>query len=197
MSKIAIYSVMFFESIVLLLSVVSNDDIRTHIRYDRVSLNTFNKYLAALDTSAKLNIFTLLPDRFIFEFVGYTVPGAHYIASFATYSLKNSLGYRPAWLATSLLEDKTTRSAAKHVSFLQFVLSVFGKDVSNVEALIGDNCNINQSIRLKMRVSLTACVSHCFQLAGWDILAEKENVISHVEHLMIKMRTSPISAKVL
>lgn len=176
-------------------SVVNNDDVRAHIRYDRISLNTFKTYLAALTTRVELKISTALPDRFALVFDGQTTPEAHYVAVFATYPNENASGYLAACLAMSPLEDETTHSAEEHVEFLRFVLSVFGKDVSNVVALIADNCNVNRSISTKMGVPLIGCASHRFQLAVKEILKEDEGVITQVKQLMTKLRTPLISAK--
>lgn len=53
------------------------------------------------------------------------------------------------------LNDETMPSAEEHVSFQKFVFSVFVKDVSNVVALISDNCIGNRSISKKWKRHLS------------------------------------------
>ena len=45
------------------------------------------------------------------------------------------------------------------------MLTLYGKNNSNVMCLIGDNCSVNQSIARTMDVPLIGCASHKFNLA--------------------------------
>lgn len=141
-------------------SVVNDSDVCTHTRYNGISMDTFKNHLTAIATHNKHNICTTLSDRFVFVFDKQTTPEAHYVAVFATYPLENSVGCHSACLAMSPLENETTHDADKHSRILNFELSVFGKDASNVATLIGNNCNVNRSISTKTGVQLKGCASH-------------------------------------
>lgn len=53
--------------------------------------------------------------------------------------------YRKVLLRVSPMNDETTQGATEHQSFLQWLLSVFGKDSTHVAALIGDNASTNKA----------------------------------------------------
>lgn len=114
------------------------------------------------------------------------MPEAHYVDVFATCSLETSDGYRSSFLTMSPLEDENANGADENVSLLHFVMSMFGVNVSNVVALIGDNRNVKRSISTSMETPLIGCASNCFQPALRKILAEDESVISPVKQMTLK-----------
>lgn len=143
-------------------SVVSSDDIRAHIKYGRILLNTFENHPHFLTTCVAHNIFLAFSDRFALVFDGQSTLEAHYVAVSATLPRKIAAGNRAVCLAMLLLKDETTHGAEEHVSFLQFISSVFAKEVFNVAALIEDSCSVSRSISKKMKVLSIGCASHRF-----------------------------------
>lgn len=67
--------------------------------------------------------------------------------------------------------------------------------MSSVIALIGDNCNVNQSVSNKLNIPLIGCSSHRLQLPVNDVLREHKTILKQVHVLMVKLRTPLISAK--
>ncbi len=65
------------------------------------------------------------------------------------------------FLAFSPFEDEESQNAQNHYDFTIFVLSVYEKTLSNVVALIGDNCNTNKAFANKMRCGFV----------GWPVIA--------------------------
>ncbi len=55
-------------------------------------------------------------------------------------------GYDSVLLAFSPFEDDLSQDADHHLSFMEFVLNLFGKSMDNVLALVGDNCSVNTSL---------------------------------------------------
>lgn len=93
------------------------------------------------------------------------------------------------------MEAKRDQGEDEHVGFIHFVLSVFGKGINNVVALVGDNCNVGKSICNKLNRPLIGCASYRFNLAVSDLLSDHNGTIQEVNSLMVKIRTSLLSAK--
>lgn len=91
------------------------------------------------------------------------------------------------------LQDETTPGADEYINFLNFLSSVHGKTMENVVAIIGDNCNVNQSISNKLSIPLIGCSSHRFQLAIKDFLQDYGQLLMQVHNPMVKLRTSLLS----
>lgn len=90
-------------------SVVNNNDVRAHIKYDRMSLNPLKNCLVAWTTCAEHSISFALLDPFVLVCDGQTTIEGHYSAMFAINPSKNAVGYCAACLATSLLYDEITQ----------------------------------------------------------------------------------------
>lgn len=93
------------------------------------------------------------------------------------------------------MNDEMTHGAEEHVSFLQFVSPVFGKDVSIVAALIGDNSSVSWSISKRMELPLIGYASLLLQLAVREIQQEDKFVISQMKQLMTELKAPSSSAK--
>lgn len=65
-----------------------------------------------------------------------------------------------------------TQGADEHIRFMNFVLIIFVKCFHNFFALIGDNFASNIAIANKIKLLLISCLSHCFQLAVNEFIAE-------------------------
>lgn len=152
------------DSLSLIVFVVYNNDVRAHIRYERIWVTTFKRYPAASSTRVAHNISLALPDRFALVFGRPTFPEARYVAVFTKFPSKNAADYCAACSVMSLLEDETTQGAEEDVCFLQFLFSVFEKDDSNVVALIGDNCSVDRGLSKWMGGPLYACELHGISL---------------------------------
>ncbi|KAG3107292.1 hypothetical protein PI124_g14164 [Phytophthora idaei] len=70
-------------------------------------------------------------------------------------------------------------------SFLPF----FGKNLSNVKFLVGDNCAVNKRLARIMGVPLVGCASHRVNLAVRSFLSPCEDDLDQVQLLMKHLRT--------
>lgn len=75
-------------------SVVKNDNACAQIRYDLMSLSTFDNYLTALTTRVEHSISLGLPDRFSLVFHGQTTLWIHYVTLLATFPSENTTEYQ-------------------------------------------------------------------------------------------------------
>ncbi|KAH9102731.1 hypothetical protein AeMF1_020740 [Aphanomyces euteiches] len=82
-----------------------------------------------------------------------------------------------------------------HKKYLEFVLDVFGKTLSNIVVLIGDNCSTNRALSRLLGIPFVGCASYRFNLFVGDILREKEEIVNLVNDLMRKLKTIILSAK--
>jgi hypothetical protein len=86
----------------------------------------------------------------------------------------------------SPMEDGFTADA--HLEHLEAILSVYGKKLTMVKFLVGDNCSTNQSAATKLGVPLVGCASHRFNLAVGKFLVEYEDDITQIQNLMTQLR---------
>ncbi len=80
---------------------------------------------------------------------------------------------------TPLLEE-SDMSSQSHMELIEYVLSIFGKNLSNVICFIGDNCNMNKSFANLCGLPLVGCYAHRFNLAVNEYLSVHEILLSKV-----------------
>lgn len=189
------------------LSIVNCPIMRKIVRLKPVCAKTLRKYLLSLVVVVRADIKARLPNKFALIFDGWTEGTDHYIGIWASYNVilpqneesgketttQSLLSIRP------LLADGIDGMTAKdHLCHIQKVLNVYGKEQSNVICLVGDNCNVNQSIARTMCVPLIGCASHKFNLAvrRWmDSQPELVHIIAKVAAVMKKASTLKVAAK--
>ena len=76
------------------------------------------------------------------------------MALFATYCEINSSCVQRNLLAFSTFESKISQDADSHIEFIEFVLDVYGKNLTSVVAVIAENCAVNRSISTKLQINL-------------------------------------------
>lgn len=137
----------------------------------------------------------MLLEKFELIFDVQTTPNAVYVAVFATFPKESGLGYSLAYLALSLFKNESSQSADEQMDVLEFVLSFFEKSASMDVAIIGDNCNVNRSVSKKVGNLILSCGSHRFQLAERKFVFTGNNIILHMNQLMMKLRISIMFGK--
>ncbi|ETI50573.1 hypothetical protein F443_05899 [Phytophthora nicotianae P1569] len=85
-------------------------------------------------------------------------------------------------------------NAENYMCALASFLPFFGKDVSNVIFLVGDNCAVNRRLARLMGVPLVGCVSHRLNFAVRRFLEPYEKELEQVQSLM-RLRTITQAAK--
>lgn len=145
-------------------SFCENKVVRKHAKPESISLNTFKKYMLSLTEVVEKKISEALPEQFAIVFDGWTVNSTHYVAVYATYSSSNDCGYERVLLSFAPMGEEETLTASEHVEYLEFVLSVFDKDMGNVSALVGDNCSTNKLLATLADCKFVGCASHRFNL---------------------------------
>lgn len=66
-------------------------------------------------------------------------------------------------------------TSESHKESIEFILSIFGKDVTQVICFVADNCNVNKCLARMCGVPMVGCAAHRFNLAVQEFIAQKEN----------------------
>jgi hypothetical protein len=154
------------------ISLVDCSHTRALAKLRPVSSKSVRKHALSLVTTVQEDIRRRLPDKFVLIFDGWTEGTDHYIGVWVSYNridgshdgkehtVQTLLSIRP------LLADGIEGLRAQdHLSHINRILTLYGKNESNVICLVGDNCTVNQSIARTMDVPLIGCASHKFNLA--------------------------------
>jgi hypothetical protein len=93
------------------------------------------------------------------------------------------------------LLDVTDLSANSQSALILETLQIYGRNISNVVCIIGDNCSTNKSTANKLGVPLLGCASHRFNLAVNFYLKDFESKLEKVSQISRKRRTIKNSAE--
>ncbi|POM57552.1 Hypothetical protein PHPALM_37916, partial [Phytophthora palmivora] len=141
------------------------------------------------------NIGAVLPDKFGAILDDWTHGTEHYMAVYACFEL-NGVRHCPLLsLAPIINGPDDSLNAESHVAALAAFLPFFGKGLSNVNFLVGDNCAMNKRLARLMEVPLIGCASHRLNLAVRGFLESYEADLEQVQSLMRRLRTITQAAK--
>ncbi|KAH9142373.1 hypothetical protein AeRB84_013546 [Aphanomyces euteiches] len=168
---------------------------RKHSRLEPISQNTLMKWMEKLSNGVEKKISDLLSDKFAIVFDGWSLGSTHYVAVSVCFPSSDSIGYQKYLQSFAPINEEDSLNATSHKKYLEFVLDVFGKTLSNIVVLICDNCSTNRALSRLLGIQLVGCASHRFNLFVGDILREKEEIVNLVNDLMRKLKTIILSAK--
>jgi hypothetical protein len=149
------------------LSEVDNLYTRGVLRFKNIMCaKTLRKYIMATATILKDKVKKDLPTKVVGIFDGWTEGDIHYIG-FAVAYLDGKGDYQELFISmkpilTDGVEDLTARSHANHISS---VLAQYGLSVTNLVALVGDNCSVNRRLCSDLKIPLIGCAAHKLNLA--------------------------------
>ncbi|KAG2781249.1 hypothetical protein PC116_g3946 [Phytophthora cactorum] len=137
-----------------------------------------------------------MPERFGLVFDGWSHALEHYVAVFARYEVAGEVRCPLLCMAPLVNEESDDLSAATHRAFLiEVLLRDYNKRLEQCLFLVGDNCSVNRRLATLMGVPLIGCASHRVNRAVAAQLCEHANDLDSVQALMLKLRTSSLSAK--
>lgn len=154
---------------------------------EKWSTDSFMKYLCMLTTSVEKIVANTLPEKFGIVIDGWSDGNVHYIAIFAVFDA-NGKGEH-ILLAIAPPYDETNYDASFHKSFIEDVLLLYGKDLSNLLFLVGDNAPVNTRLSNLLDVSFVGCASHRFNLACQKFLQPYETMLLGIHSLMVTLST--------
>ena len=170
-------------------SEVNNKYSKEFSKFGPISKMTLMKYMKELTTIVEVKISKELPDQFSCVFDGWTSGSEHYVALLFAYpDDKSSTGYRTILAGFSPMGDGDSQNADAHITYIEFVLRLFGKWWDNVVAITGDNCATNVAIANKVGIPFVGCASHRFNLAVQDIITTHDDLMDKVNNLMRRLK---------
>ena len=172
-------------------SFVEEERTRRYTNLKPVCSKTLKSKMSLLTEEVERKITAMLPEQFALIFDGWSKSSTHFVALFASYPDRNENGYSTVLLAFSPLQDETCFTAQAHLEFISWVLeNVYSKSMSNVVALIGDNCETNKCLANLCKLPLIGCASHRLQLAVTKYLQEYsyEPILKKVYTIMTKLK---------
>ena len=169
-------------------------------KYGKTSRPTLMHNLNKLTNLVEKKISLALPEIFSVVFEGWSCGDTHYLALFATYPSKCNLGFEKVLLGFAPLGEEQSLDAESHFEYMEFVLEVFEKSMTNVVAISGDNCAVNLSLAKNIHSRYSSChyigcASHRFNLAVQDLMTPYREVIDKVNSLMKKLQNLIPAAK--
>ena len=169
-------------------SKVESELFRKYIRLPKISLNTFTKYRHLVTKQVELDIAKALPDKFALVFDGWTCTqsSTHYLNIIASY-LGSTGKPETALLAFSTFHDESSFKAVDHKSLLETTLAIFGKSLTNVVCLVGDNCAVNQKLATDCGLPLVGCAAHRFNLEVQRFLEPHKALLQKVKTVWLRL----------
>jgi hypothetical protein len=154
---------------------------------ESVTDETIKKYLHLVTENVQKRMADDLPDKFGIMIDGWKDGTTHYIAIFASYSDANGEGQYPL-LSIAPPYDEQSFTAETHKAFIIDVLELYGKGLTNLIYLVGDNAPVNTCLSDLLEVPFIGCASHRFNLACKKYLKEYEESLSKISRLMVTLR---------
>ncbi|ETP36191.1 hypothetical protein F442_15797, partial [Phytophthora nicotianae P10297] len=168
---------------------------RRYTNLATVCEETITRDMESVTKAVERSIGGELPERFGAILDGWTHGSEHYLAVHACYD-KDGVRHCPLLSMASIINGPDDRlNAESHISALASFLPFFGKDLSNVIFLVGDNCAVNRRLARLMGVPLVGCASHRLNLAVRRFLEPYEKELEQVQSLMKRLRTITQAAK--
>lgn len=96
--------------------------------------------------------------------------------------------YEKVHFGVSTYEEDESLGAANNSEFMAYVLALFSKPVSNLAALIGDNCASKNAFYLRIGCGCIGCSNHRFIFAVNNLLASSQDTSVKMQILMGKRR---------
>ncbi|KAE9246993.1 hypothetical protein PF004_g4534 [Phytophthora fragariae] len=162
---------------------------------EHLSSETLLKYAHLVVRQVEIDIGLALPVIFGIMFDGWTFQSEHYLAVYAVFEHDGRADKVLLAFAPLIGDDVTDNSTASHVTFLEGILPFFGRDISDVGYLVGDNCAVNTKLADLLDIPLVGCASHRLNLAVQVFMADYEPLLGKIQELMRKLRNLNHSAK--
>ncbi|EGZ09385.1 hypothetical protein PHYSODRAFT_254667 [Phytophthora sojae] len=162
---------------------------------EHLSSETLLKYAHLVVRQVEIDIGLALSVIFGIMFDGWTFQSEHYLAVYAVFEHDGRADNVLLAFAPLIDDDVTDHSSASPVEFLEGILPFFGRDISDVVYLVGDNCAVNTKLADLLDIPLVGCASHRLNLAVQVFMADYEPLLGKIQERMRKLRNLNHSAK--
>ncbi|ETK75794.1 hypothetical protein L915_17641 [Phytophthora nicotianae] len=176
-------------------SFVEMETTRRYTNFPPVCEETITRDMENVTKAVERRIGDELPENFGIVLDGWTHGSEHYLAVFACYEL-NGVRQAPLLSMAPIINGPDdSLNAESHMAALSAFLPFFGKTLSNVIFLVGDNCEVNKRLARLLVLPLVGCASHRLNLAVQSFIAPYEEELEQVQPLMKRLRTINQAAK--
>ena len=180
----------WLESVILTnqpFSYVEDPIIRRQSKYEGICVDTLMKYHDLVVKRVEEKVKLELPEKFGILFDGWSERSTHYLAVYAVFPPKeNCVSKRLLSLAP--MAEEISFTAQVHKDHLEYILNEFyGRDLSSVVFLSGDNCSTNVAFGKLLHVPLIGCASHRLNLAVQEVLSQFDSTLKRINSLMIEL----------
>lgn len=165
------------------------DSTRKYSKLTSISVETVMKYMELLVVEVEDRIRKELPEKFAIVFDGWSEDSTHFLGIFASFALDQQETIKRQLLAFAPLLDETDLSAESQSALIVDTIEFYGKNISNIVCIIGDNCSTNKAVANILEVPLVGCASHRFNLAVNSFLKDFETELDKVSLISRKLRT--------
>jgi hypothetical protein len=169
-------------------SFVEDKIVQKQSKYEKISIESLMKYLYSLKKAVENKVAAKLTEKFVIVFDGWTERSRHFIGLFAVCYNSKENKTEKFLLSIAPPFDEESFDANSHYSFIVDVLELFGKSLSNVVSVVGDNARVNKFIADLMNLPFIGCSSHRFNLACKLFLEKYETQLENINSLMKTLR---------
>ncbi|CAI9728339.1 Hypothetical predicted protein [Octopus vulgaris] len=91
--------------------------------------------------------------------------------------------------------SKASFTASDYVEFIEYVLSIYNKNLENAIAIAGHNTEVDKSIANLCKIPLIKCVSHKYTLVLSAHLDKQEVLLDKIKMLMGMLKSLKLAGK--
>lgn len=173
----------------------ANQNSLLFIKLYAISYKTSIKYLQKITTVVEKKIKNALPNKFCLVFDGCTSNTSDYIDIYARFTAQNELGYNHCLLGFGPYDYESSMNTEDLYRYIEFWLSVFGKNWENVVSLVECNCSMNKALANRVALPFVGCFSHRHNLGVQDIIRDNTEEICMVNEFMNRVKYFKLAAK--
>jgi hypothetical protein len=157
-------------------SILENKLLRKAVRYEDISVDTFQKYLYLVTAEVEVQVAKNLPAKFGLIIDGWSEGNQHFFGLYAAFDTQEF-----PLLAIAPPLDEESYTAANQAAFIADCLDLFGKNVSDVLFLVADNTNVNPATADILKCPFIGCASHRFNLAVKEYMGTHEEALENIQ----------------
>jgi hypothetical protein len=168
-------------------ALLENKLFRKAVKYEDISVDTFQKYLYLVTAEVEVQVAKDLPAKFGLVIDGWSEGNQHFFGLYAA----SEKGFPLLAFAPPFDEDSYT--ATNQAAFIADCLEIYGKTVKDVLFLVADNTAVNPATADRLHCPFIGCASHRFNLAVKEFMRTHEDSLNNINELMKKLSTLKIA----
>lgn len=172
------------------LNFFEHDLTKKYTKLECFERRTLKKCMLKLCPLVEAVISNALPAKFGVCFDGWSHNSEHFVGVFACFLHDSKRDEALLGIAPLLDSDDDDLSAASHIKFLEYILSLYKRTLADVIYMVADNSSVNTCISKAINIPMVGCASHRLNLASQQFLKASEPLIDKVHKLMVKIKNS-------